>query len=380
MKEFKINKYLTLKLVDRKTIIYVNERLFQQCYSVKLNIPVDKSNKFDNVESIDEAVDKLGSVDDEKWRELDVDPEMEFWAHCSNLQAWVENDYDTRLIHSNLAFPLLKKLYERGDPIAKRVFKNEVIKRFKSGYPNVIYFLTCEGYIDPLSKNERDQAFKDFNYDYLKNDLSYDSLKLLEFLIDLDAPKYTETLLKEHVFTLLNDSYVDTEIIKFLVNYDLMGLFTKEELESLHVNKVVIEFPFNNQIQPEIGYLTALDELTIYSENMVLELPDTLGNLIQLKKLHLRGCNNVKELPQTISKLKNLKSLSLPYYSSYIPEWIGNLTNLEKLDISAENFKKVPEFIKKLKHLKILRVHSSINITSKEWLEEVPQLDKLDFF
>ncbi|MHA2195172.1 MAG: leucine-rich repeat domain-containing protein [Promethearchaeota archaeon] len=380
MKEFKINKYLTLKLVGRKTKIYVKERFFQQCFSLKFDISVHEINKFDKIESIDEAVDNLGSVDDEKWRELDVDPEMEFWAHCSNLQAWEENDYDTRLIHSNLAFPLLKKLCEANDPKAKRVFKGEVIKRFKSGYPNVIHFLICEGYIDPLSKDERDHAFKDFNYEYLKSDVSQDSLKLLEYIIDLGAPSRADIILKEHVSKLLKDKDNVDEIFTFLVNYDLLHLFTKEELESLQVKNIVLEHPFNNNIPPEIGFLQSLEELSIYSENTIITLPDTIGDLNSLRKLYLLGCEKVKEMPQTITKLKDLRYLSLPYYISYFPEWFGALTSLEELELSVYSVKKIPTFIKNLKNLKTLKVYSTHNLEFPEWLKDLPNLEKLEFY
>ena len=54
----------------------------------------------------------------------------EFRANCSNLQAWVENGYDTRLLHRNLAFPLLKKLTNVGDLHAKKVFKDEIANKY----------------------------------------------------------------------------------------------------------------------------------------------------------------------------------------------------------------------------------------------------------
>ena len=54
-----------------------------------------------------------------------------------NLQVWAEMNYDTRILHRNLAFPLLKKLAQVGDPIAKKALKDEIAKRFLSG--NVIY-------------------------------------------------------------------------------------------------------------------------------------------------------------------------------------------------------------------------------------------------
>ena len=51
-----------------------------------------------------------------------ITPEQEFWGHRSNIQAWVECEYDTRLLHSNLSFPLLKALSDAGDPKAKAIF------------------------------------------------------------------------------------------------------------------------------------------------------------------------------------------------------------------------------------------------------------------
>ncbi len=139
MKEFKINEFLTLKLEEGGTNIYMKGKLFIQCKYLMLNIPIEETERFDEIESIDEAADILGwTYDGQKGVEYEIDPETEFWGHCSNLQAWYENDYDTRLLHSNLAFPLLRKLTEVGDPLAKKVFKEEIAIHFESGYPSVV--------------------------------------------------------------------------------------------------------------------------------------------------------------------------------------------------------------------------------------------------
>ncbi len=57
-------------------------------------------------------------------------------------------------MHSNLAFPLLKKLTEAGDPMAKKVFKNEIAKRFESGNNTVRIYLLIEGFLKELNKEE----------------------------------------------------------------------------------------------------------------------------------------------------------------------------------------------------------------------------------
>ena len=85
---------------------------------------------------------------------VDIPKETQFWGHASNLQAWVENNYDTRLLHRNIAFPLLQRLTNTGDPIAKKVFKEEIAKRYASGHPTVREFLKVEGYLKYLSEEE----------------------------------------------------------------------------------------------------------------------------------------------------------------------------------------------------------------------------------
>ncbi len=104
--------------------------------------------------SVDEEIEKLDrSLEQEETYEI-IPPETEFWAHCSNLQVWAENSYDTRLLHSNLAFPLLNKLSDEGDSLAKVKFKEEIAKRLESGVPSIINFLKENEYLQYLSKEE----------------------------------------------------------------------------------------------------------------------------------------------------------------------------------------------------------------------------------
>ncbi len=59
MRSFKVNEYISLKLEEKKTNIYVKGRLFRQCKFLLLTIPVDKISSFDEIESIDEAAERL---------------------------------------------------------------------------------------------------------------------------------------------------------------------------------------------------------------------------------------------------------------------------------------------------------------------------------
>ena len=155
MKEFKVNEYITLKLEHGKTNIYIKNQLFQQCKFLLLHIPIDTISNFDEIESIDEAAEKLDrSMEGERNIKYEIPLESQFWGHCSNIQVWVENNYDTRLLHSNLSFPLLKRLTAIGDPLANRVFKEEIVKRFIHGNEAVQTYLVEERYLTYLGSAE----------------------------------------------------------------------------------------------------------------------------------------------------------------------------------------------------------------------------------
>lgn len=205
MREFKVNGLITLKLEGDKTMIYVDGMEFRQCKYLLLDIPVEKISSFDEIDSVDEAAEKLDHSEEPRKNTISrIPPEVEFWGHCSNLQAWVENDYDTRILHSNLAFPLLRALLILGDPIAERVVKEEVAKKLMRGTFNTIRFLLIEGYFDYLSdediqtiisgetektkRKEKKISFKRMNFDALGDDISGMTLKQFNFLIN--HPKF----------------------------------------------------------------------------------------------------------------------------------------------------------------------------------------------
>jgi hypothetical protein len=168
MTEFKVNKLITLKFRYPNTEIYVNGRYFMLCKRLLLNIPKRDLGQYEKIDSIDEAAevydhsiykheifkeDGVPDIDNAENFSL-IRPEEEFWGHCSNLQVWVEHDYDTRLMKSNLAFPLLEQLTKVGEKKAQIKFKEEIIARLISGYEPIIEYLFVEAYIEHLSNEE----------------------------------------------------------------------------------------------------------------------------------------------------------------------------------------------------------------------------------
>jgi len=157
--KFKLNEFLTVWFENGKTVIYVKEKPFSICKYLLMNVPWSEVNDY---ESIDQASEFYGKQLETEItpEEIGLSPEEEFKGHCSNLQVWAENNYDTCLLHKNLAFPLLRRLSIVGDPVAKKVLVREIIERFKSKSTSVQIFLVQGRYFSFLEDGTVKELFQ----------------------------------------------------------------------------------------------------------------------------------------------------------------------------------------------------------------------------
>ena len=352
--EFVINEFLSLKLEGDFTTIYVAEEPFQQCKFLLLEIPVRDITSLDNLKSIDEAAQELSRAlepSDEFPRVDQIPPETEFWGHCSNLQAWYENDYNTRLLHSNLAFPLLKKLTEAGDLLAKKVFKDEIAKRYNSGIETVRKFLEKGDYLRFLTKEEF--------YSLIDTNTEYETLKVLEGMLDV----------KRYELDVRNGRVIELDIGGRRLK-ELPEIITQfKYLEILNVagnlfnafpnwmcgfkNLKILRFSGLVTLPEAFGNLSLLEELDGYN-NDLKRLPDSFGGLASLTKVDLHN-NNLEGLPESIGDLNNLEELNLKSNSiRSLPESIGNLKSLKTLALARNSISSIPESIGRLDSLEIL--------------------------
>lgn len=288
--EFKINEYLSLELVGSKTFIYVNGKKFRQCKYVLLNIPVDEIDKFSSINSIDEVINNLDSS-------LEQNPEIissetEFWAHCSNLQAWAENSYNTDLLDSVLSFPLLKELALEGEVHASRIFREEVAKRLTRGNIYIIEYLIYNKYLDFLSKEE------------LTSILSKENCMLFEVLFNIfklnDAEQFSIAdsiynsigkYLFDSVEKKLNQIFETGNVEELYVffNYQMLDVFSNKEI-------IFLFGPPMSLLEKTINLLNNLDhtdikiEVGLISKKIEETLEDEIGemllNIIQSKKIN----------------------------------------------------------------------------------------------
>ena len=355
--EFVINNFLTLRLEGEKTRIYVAGQRFQQCSFLLIDIPIEDISSLEEIESIDAAAERLDHSlhprGEQKQFAYEIPAEVEFWGHCSNLQVWAENGYNSKLLHMNLAFPLLRRLTEVGDPQANKIFKEEIINRYNSGIETVRKYLRSLHYLDYLSVEEF--------VSLIESEKERDALNQLRELF----PKLEEPVVKGS----LNPLKLKIDIRNGkLTKIHLGGVGMKEvpvcltQLSSLE--DLNLSYNPLKELPKWIGELKSLRILKITNSGLK-ELPEEIGLLENLVELNARG-NQLEDLPDTIGNLKSLRILEL--YQNIlksIPKSIGCLSNLKKLDLKENKIKTFPESVGNLKGLEEL-------IASKNLIVSLP--------
>ncbi|MBN1802173.1 MAG: hypothetical protein JW891_11740 [Candidatus Lokiarchaeota archaeon] len=355
---FRINKYIELKLEDGKTHIYVKGEKFRQCKSLALQISLERGSGKNEIQSIDE----LELMNMEKKSDLQITSEEEFWGHCSNLQAWVGNNYDTRLLHRNMAFPLLKRLSQEGDQKAKKVFKEEIVKRLKNGVPTVVKYLIEENYMDFLNEEEL-RTFFEFVV------LNGNKIPVVNGMLDLSNREISDLKEIEGLYKLNSLRYLN------LFNNKLEKLPASiKNLKSLQEINLMI-----NRLESlpiEIGDLNGLKSLNL-EHNMIETLPESIGNLKLLQNLNLI-CNELKSLPKSIGNLISLKVLDMDdNFLIGLPNSIGNLKSLEELYINNNQLEILPESLGNLNFLHSLSLQRNNICLLPESLGNLTSLRRL---
>jgi len=355
-------------------------------------------HNYDNIESIDEAADLLD-------RSLEVNhgsysykitPNMEFWGHCSNMQAWAENGYDTRLLHRNLAFPLLKALVDVGDPQAKKVFKEQIALRIVSGYPSVVEFLSQQGYLSYLTKNELQIVSEDpqfingllDNFLYYKeksNHLTFfmrSASNLLPnlFLYSFSNEKYHQLsnqlltqikqlrLTEQHrtvskIIDKLEDGqfYIDIEdIVNIFGLKFIVSCLTPQQLNSLFQHKM-----FKNSLlkyESEIFFIENYEHLDLSGKEIKdISKLEGLENFSHITKVILD--NNSLTTIKGLEILQNIEELSLQHNRFKILKGFERFPRLKKLNLAHNNITRLNELshihnldVLDLSHNKILEI------------------------
>ncbi|MEJ2248423.1 MAG: leucine-rich repeat protein [Candidatus Lokiarchaeota archaeon] len=410
LQEFRVNKFISLKLEkgrwnekgeedeyeeeSYRIQIYVNDEPFRLCKYLLLINPHLKEHQW-QINSIDEAKELLRDDLDLKLtpKDLGITPEEEFWAHCSNLQVWVEHDYDPRLIDTHLAFPILIKLKDLGDITAQKQYNQVIIDRYVRGTEKSREMLREFGYLNSLTREE--------------------VLSLIEDPEDLDALLELQEVLKEEIyfeakeeayrrsytFDIANGKIISLRL-SFPANYGegiprCFGNFPNLEKLILSIrDKTIRSIPdsignlstlrhlrlvnFLIKTLPEtLGKLKNLEFLDIY-KTQLSELPQSIGNLSNLKKIRIQECSNLETLPESFGNLESLNEIEIRNSGlKCLPESFGNLL-CEKIIIDTCNLERLPEKFGNMRYLKHLRLKNNKLEALPESFGKLHNLEQLD--
>ncbi|MHA1679994.1 MAG: hypothetical protein ACTSUE_03235 [Promethearchaeota archaeon] len=283
----------------------------------------------------------------QKFRGVQITPEEEFQAHCSNIQAWYEHGYDTRLMDSRLAFRILGALFEAGDPTAERVLRREIQDRLSSGSLNSLYAMPSV-FLKTLNKQEWNEIFNSLPTE--KEIIAY-AKRILASKDKGFRAKVPEWVV-EMVDSYPNQYFVhlkDGSKKRILVGPDFnvaLPFFDLSQFDFRHG-------PYNDIIRIKIGNRhlkePGVDALLIADARFVL---NQVGTPETVKEIEINKCG-----------LQTLSSLN-------------HFTNLEKLTIEENlGLKEIPR-LDGLKRLKVIRLNR-INISNLLWLGDLPALEDL---
>ncbi len=190
------------------------------------------------------------------------------------------------------------------------------------------------------------------------------------------------------------------ECVASAMNKDPSEAVTEEELANFSGKISVLG---QGESLAGIGYLKSITELSV-AKCSVEEIPSEIFHCKKLKRLDLLKAFDLKKLPENIGELKeleyidvaltsienipesigNLKNLKYFYGSATsiasIPESIGNCEGLIILDLHSTDIKKIPESVTNLKNLKSLDLGYTKVTSLPENIGALSQLVRLDLF
>ncbi|KAL3717514.1 hypothetical protein ACJRO7_009016 [Eucalyptus globulus] len=110
---------------------------------------------------------------------------------------------------------------------------------------------------------------------------------------------------------------------------------------------------------PNLSALLNLERLTILDCQNLVEIDGSIGKLVHLNYLEINTCKPLRDLPEEAGFLKALKVLivrgtMLGPVGSYLPQSIGNLESLTRLEMQSVGISELPHSIGELKILESL--------------------------
>jgi Leucine-rich repeat (LRR) protein len=145
-----------------------------------------------------------------------------------------------------------------------------------------------------------------------------------------------------------------------------------KNLKKLHLN-----YNYHLDLPQEIKELQYLEEVSMYYNYKISAIPEVLTHLPKLKKLHFSYCTELKTLPKGIGNLSNLELLQLNDTAlEVLPKEISQLRKLRFLYIDNTKIQELPEGFENLENLEALGINIA-QLDLEKAVEKIKNLPKL---
>ncbi|MEX2718567.1 MAG: leucine-rich repeat domain-containing protein, partial [Candidatus Sigynarchaeota archaeon] len=315
-------------------------------------------------------------------------PAEEVLAHASNLQAWVENNYDTRLLHSNIAFPLLKELAKAGDDVAARALQVEIDSRLREGswqIQELIVRELCDNLTEeqwlflashPDTRNRHLAAYYAVLTPPILAALTASAHRDNQSILDTIALRRQKDCMDRMPVITIDNPYATYACGNYNV---LKGELTIELFPSEHDNELIpfdfdehIEFRGNEALIHHIEIINRRNEYGNRWRYPDLEVRiSSLARFVNLETLKLPWCG-IKKLPD-MTDCHALREIDVSCNHLQSVEQLAGAVNLERIDASRNYIRS----LRGIKHLTQL-VHMDFSRNEIASMKEIAMLTRLD--
>lgn len=207
--DYKINDYISLRLKNNFVCIYVGKKEILKYTRIFFQKVFRANEIFKDFNVRDQAINekisnlKVCVYDQNKFKNRTPSQLFGiFLNECKIIKEWINNDYYSEFLRINDSFQLLRALYEKGEPKAKRIFKERIVENFLRGEKNVIEFLVRDKYLSYLEKDEFDFLisnvqeradpilWKNLGLYYKEQNESSKAIEAFEYALSLNAQDY----------------------------------------------------------------------------------------------------------------------------------------------------------------------------------------------
>lgn len=222
IKIFVVNSNLSVGLFGNgKIYAIVGDEAIVQCVHVFL-MPMTVTDNDDNIDSIISSSREIYKNKD--FNDSGLDNDTLLLGHASNLQAWADCGYDSRILSSTVARPILAALAKHGDRVAKNRYMASIIERWMEGnYTSKRALIEYNSYELRELISESDELLRqgkrpiidrdEFEIlrnekQFLKNHTEY-SYSMIDVIIDNDRRSYDNIDMNDSPHTIVDQEIHD---------------------------------------------------------------------------------------------------------------------------------------------------------------------------